>query len=165
MSYREDVREAIVKLLEQMPPEEGYIDREIRRVYAKALEEAKLTGASVESMTYEVLEGIEEGLATYPERIEPTLARAARVIADLLHHSATEDIARQKKRLTHAKRALEQTIEAEKTHLMESLDALHAYANDRHYPRLQESLYQTQSMVKEHILKLAGEIMYNHEQA
>jgi len=164
MSYREDVKQMIEKLLEEMPPEEGKIDREIRKVYAKALEEAKQTGASVESMTYEVLEGIGEGLSKSPELIEPTLQRISLIMADLLHHSARTDIERREKHLAFAKDALAETVEAEKMHLMESLEAFRAYAQEHRYSELQKSLHVTSSTIMQHVLKLAGEIMYNHEQ-
>jgi hypothetical protein len=164
MSYRDDVRQTIEKLLEEMPPKEGKIDREIRKMYAKALEEAKQTGASVESMTYEVLEGIGEGLSQAPELIEPTLQRASLLISDLLHHSAIEDIAKKEKRLAFARDALNETIEAEKIHLVESLEALRNYAHEHNYREFQKSLHLTSSHIMKNVLKLAGEIMYNHKQ-
>jgi hypothetical protein len=155
----------IEKLLEQIPPHEKQIDRVIRRVYARALEESKRTGSSIESMTYEILEGIENGLSSSPELIEETLQRASLLIADLLHHSAKEDIAKKERKIALAKAALLQTVEAERQHLMESLDAFRAYAQEHQYREFQKSLHVTSSTIMQYVLKLAGEIMYNHEQA
>lgn len=163
MSYREEMKQMIMGLLTKMPPENEKLDRAIRKVYAKALEEAKQTGGSIESMTYEVLEGIEEALSIYPELIESTLQRSAFLMADLLHHSAKVDIAKREKRLACAKDALDEVIKAEKMHLMESLDAFKAYAQDHQYVQFEKSLDFTASTITHYVLKLAGEMMYNHE--
>jgi cellobiose-specific phosphotransferase system component IIA len=119
----------------------------------------------VESITYEILEGIEEGMREAPERIEPVLQEASRVMTEILHHSAQEDICRQQKRLIHAKTALEETIEAEKLHMLESLKTFEGYAKERAYHHFEKSLLEVGHKVMRYVVKLAGEIKYNHTQS
>jgi len=161
MSYRDDVREKIIRILETMPDETKAFERVIRQVYAQALEEAKRTGHSIESITYEVLEGVEEGMETAPHRIEEMLEKASLIMADILQHSAQEDIVRRYRRIIFAREALEETIEAEKRHMMESFDAFSAYAQTRGYRRFGENLYRIGSTMMQQIEKLVEEIVYN----
>ena len=165
MSYRDEIKVMIENVLESTTPSRrASIDRVIKKMYAKALEETKRSGASVESMTYEILEGIEAGLLSSPEEMEASLERASCLMADLLHHSAQEEIKRKQRRIDFAKEALSETIEAEKMHLIESLDAFRAFAREHRHQKFQKSLHMTGSSMMKYVLKLAGEMMYNHKQ-
>jgi len=138
MSYREEIREMIAEHLKNRPLKEGSVDRIIRRVYANALEETKRTGGSVESMTYEILEGIGEGLSSYPKEVEPTLQRSMHMMLDLLTHSARVDIRKKERMLQAAQNALREAKAIERASLHASLDALRAYAHEHRYGQLEK---------------------------
>ena len=162
MSYREVIAEEIEKLQGNISSRKKQYEMIIRRQYDKALEEAKATGHSIESITYELLEGVERGMRVNPDAVEEALALASEVMVDLLHHSAVEDIARKQKQLMFAKAALEETVEREKSHLQDSLETFRVYAQEHGHHRFVRHMSHMEKMIGVYMGKLAGEIKYNH---
>jgi len=157
MSYRNIMKEEIERVCGNI----HIYPKTVRKVYAKALEEAKVTGYSVESMTYEILEGLEEGLQCSSKEAEPYLQHASEIMLDLLHHSAKEDILSRHRQLMFAKKMLDETFEAEKNHIAETFNILRSYSASHGYRKFEKSLVQMEVMMMQHIEELAGEIKYN----
>ena len=162
MSYRIDICEKITAALQESPYNEKTIEKTIELFYLQVLKEAKITGHSVESVTYEVLEGIEEGLTTKPEKVEETLKHASRQMADIIHQSAKVTICEKKRKVHFAKVELRETIEAEKAHLAESLEAFRHYAREKSYQNFEMSLHEREKEIAGYIQKIADKFQYNH---
>lgn len=132
----------------------------IEKMYEKALEESKKTGQSIQTITYEILEGIEEGYASAPERVEPILQNATAIIAEVIDHSAKERIKKQHQQFILAQEALLETIEAEKAHLGDSLEAFEHYAHDHQHGHFKQSLYMTEVNILKKIHFLSNMLQY-----
>ena len=157
MSYRHILEEEIRKLPQDM---RGF-ERVVRSVYAQALEEAKRTGHSIESMTYEILEGVEAGCAKHPEETEKQLKYATEIMLDLLHHSAMVDIDKRHREARAAHAALKETIEKEALHMQQTLETLHHFSRDHRHEGLHTELPKISEMIHTYIENLAGKIEYN----
>jgi len=162
MSYRIDICEKITAALHESPYDEKKIEKTIELFYVQVLKEAKMTGHSVESVTYEVLEGIDEGMTKKPEKVEDTLKSASRSIADIIHKSAKKTICEKKRKVRFAKAELRETIEAEKVHLNESLEAFKHYAREKSYRKFEMSLQEREREIVEYIHKITDKFQYNH---
>ena len=135
----------------------------LEECYRKALYEAKKTGQSVESMTYEILEGVEEGSLLKPEYAEEVLENILDIISATLEESAQESIYRKKRKLYWAKMQLSETIETEQSYVTEAIEACRAYAKEKSLRTLEEQVHQYESKLSSHIYILADKIKYNGE--
>ena len=145
MSYKNELIIMIQRVPEKESIEEyrARILEKLKTLYLKALRESKKTGLSVESITYEILEGLEEALRQHKiekKEIEQTLQLAAESITDLIHTCAREHIRESHRNLLLATRKLQDTIEAEKGYLLESMEAFMAYAKDHTHRQFEKSL-------------------------
>ncbi len=138
------------------------IDKVIEEVYTRALEESKKTGQSVESITYEVLEGLEEGYTKKTEMLEEVLKRAILVISKVIHQSAMENILKKDERIHLAKLQLENSIEEEQMRLKDSLDTFKHYAEDKSYKTFKVYLEEIESEIEEMVNLLENKMQYNH---
>jgi len=155
MSYKDRIKTAI----EAIPKEEDCFDEkvleQVEAVYQEALEDARVTGESVESVTYEILEGLEEALL---ERDETLLTKATDKMTEVIHNSAQNCISAGTRRVDLATRQLEETVEREKAHLIESLEAFKAFAAERSLHRFSSHLAETESRIKNLMHKLGERI-------
>ncbi len=152
MSYKEEIREKIMAIDVPQRPYEDAVNEIIEDVYKRALQEAKVTGQSVESVTYEILEGIGEALEDKNELI---LQNATDKITKIIHDSAHNCINLSAKKAHHANLQFEETFEREKEHLKESLDAFKAFAKEHSLSKLTMHLTKTEASVKSLIHSLS----------
>ncbi len=151
MSYKDEIKRMLTTIANKNEHEESLenITKVIETIYTKALLESKKTGQSVESITYEILEGVEEGLdAIHKIKIEQVLQNASDIITDVIHKCAQENISHKHQNLQIAAKKLEETIEAEKSHLLESMEAFKAYANDHTHIHFEKNLHQLEEKLK-----------------
>ena len=161
MSYKNEIKRNIEMALNTNSQSDVKMISVIENMYRKALEESKKTGQSIESITYEILEGLEEGYALKPHKVEHILQHATTIIAQVIHHSAKEKIEKQYKQVTLAHTVLLDTIEAEKSHLSQSLDAFRHYAHDHGHHHFKESLHQTELNILKKIHFLSTMLKYS----
>ncbi len=135
----------------------------IEECYREALYESKKTGQSVESMTYEILEGVGEGSLLKPEYAEEVLENILNIISATLEESAQESIYRKKRKLYWAKMQLSETIETEQSYVKEAIEACREYAKEKSLKTLEEQLHQYESKLSRNIYILAEKIKYNAE--
>lgn len=158
MSYRDKIKVEV----EIISKSNTQISKEIRqileKIYSQALEDNKKTGQSVESLTYEILEGIEEGLRVKDEQTEEILKTVADTITEIIHKSVTKNIQKSHTNAHIAQERLKDVIELEKTHLLESMDAFKAYAEDRSYKVFAKSLHKTETKIAKLIHTIANKI-------
>ncbi len=161
MSYKEEVKAKIGAISAGEEDYEAQVTNVVKDVYSRALTEAKITGESVESVTYEILEGIQEALL---ERHEEILHNVSEQMVQIIHDQANECIDVRHKKAKEAQIALEDTIEREKAHLNESLDAFRAFAKDKSLSRFSHYLQDMETHVKGLMHTLSQKIISrNHE--
>ncbi len=152
MSYKEEIREKIMAIDVPQRPYEDAVYAIIEDVYKRALDEAKVTGQSVESVTYEILEGIHEALHDKNEMI---LQNATDRITQIIHDNAHNCIDMSAKRAHNAHLQFQETLEREKAHLTESLDAFRAFAKEHALHKLTLHLKKTDESIKSLMYKLS----------
>ncbi len=161
MSYKDEIRKKVQALFKEGKFDYKKVESVLKDVYKKALYESKKTGQSIESITYEILEGIEEGVGLKSEKMQEILKNAAETITELIHESAHESIFKSHKAAFVATEKLQDTIEAEKSHLLESIEAFRAYAKDKSHHIFENNLHKTEKKVVTWIDKIADKIDYN----
>jgi len=142
MSYKEELKHEIASILSPSAKPQNISDI-LHTLYTRALEESKKTGQSVSSITYEILEGIEESHSQHLKHIETQLSQASVMIALIIYESALNNIEEKEKRLQQAKAQLIDTIELEILHLLESIETFEHYADDKSHTQFQQSLSKT----------------------
>lgn len=160
MSYKSEIKHQIEMALENESQDDVETMAIIEKMYEKALEESKKTGHSVQSITYEILEGLEEGYASAPQRVEHILQNATTIIAEVIQQRAKEKITKQHKKVTLAQEALLESIEAEKAHLDDSLEAFEHYAHDHKHAHFKQSLHETKINILKKIHFLSTMLQY-----
>lgn len=160
MSYKSEIKHQIEMALKSESQDDVKTMAIIENMYETALEESKKTGHSIQSITYEILEGLEEGYASAPQRVEDILQNATRIIAQVIHHGAKEKIEKQHKQFILAQEELLESVEAEKAHLSESLEAFEHYAHDHQHSHFQQSLYRTEINILKKIHFLSNMLQY-----
>ena len=144
MSYKNDIALKLTNLLEKGEVKESEIIKVVERVYHDALMEGKIVGQSIESITYEVLEGVETSLKSSDQKVESILEKVVESITKVIHKSAKEDIQKTYKAAYTAEQRLYDRIDAEKANLLESLEASKAYAKEKAYHHFEKQLEKTE---------------------
>ena len=150
MSYKEELKDEIASILSPDVQQQD-ISVILHTLYTRALEESKKTGQSVSSITYEVLEGVEESHYEHREHIENQLIHASSIIALIIYKSAQKSIEEKEKKVQQAKAQLIDTIEMEILHLLESIETFESYAQDKSHSQFKQSLSKTKSDILDNI--------------
>ncbi|HHS93319.1 MAG TPA: hypothetical protein ENK82_08220 [Campylobacterales bacterium] len=140
MSYKEQLKHEIEALVEKHPQQSDILNI-LHKVYLQALDESKKTGHSLSSMTYEILEALEE------HHLEDAFA----LIPTIIYESAKERIEKEEKKLEQGRLKLIDIIELETLHLLESLETFHDYAQDNANNNFQQSLSKTKTGILERV--------------
>ena len=150
MSYKEELKHEIVSILS---PSAQYHDISVilDRLYTRALEESKKTGQSISSITYEILEGIEESHYQHKAQVETQLSHAYVIMGLIIYQIAKKNIEEKEKKLQLAKAQLIDTIELEIFHLLEFIETFESYADDKSHRQFKQSLSKTKSDILDNI--------------
>ena len=132
MSYKKDINILIDKALKENIDIDEKIFSSIKSIYTKAIEESQITGQSIESITYEIMEGAEQSLSNISQK-EKILNDIAKSILELLYINIKIAITKNKRKLLLASLNYSDTIEKEKDNLLASVDTLKKYAKDNNY--------------------------------
>ena len=160
MSYKDEIKYKIGTITDGEAVYEARVSEIVREVYARAIEEAKTSGISIESVTYEILEGIQEALL---ERHEEILHRASEEMMEIIHNQANSCISLKHQQARQAQQALEETIEREKAHLNESLDAFKSFAKEKSLKHFALHLRQMEAHAKGLMHALSQKIHFLRE--
>jgi len=163
MSYKHDIKQQIEQSIKNSAYGKKRLTELIEDYYRNALYESKKTGQSVESMTYEILEGAGEGCLVKAGCAEEMLEDILDIISNTIQESAQEHIYRKKRQLYWAEKQLSETIETEQSYVMESIEACKAYAKEKSLKTLEERLQQYESKLSGSIYILADKIKYTIE--
>ncbi len=158
MSYKDEMRKEIDNILNYRESNIEYFYSYIENLYEKALYESKKTGHSLESVTYEILEGLEEYCKVHPQEIEEILENCSIIIINIVHEAALKSLEKKNQKIIQAKLQLIETLEAEKSNLMETLHTFKSYAKENTHSSFQKSLHQTESDIIDKICILSDNI-------
>jgi hypothetical protein len=158
MSYKDEMKKKIYNILEDGEPNKTLLYTHIKNLYEKALYESKITGQSIESITYEILEGLEEYYKVQPQETEEILNHCSTIMINIVHETALKTLENKNKKIIQAKIQLIETLEVEKTHLWETLLTFKNYAQDNSHSHFKKSLHQTESDIIDKICILSDYI-------
>jgi len=151
MSYKKDLKHKIESVLHQSSHQQTSFFQVLQEVFQQALDESKKTGQSISSITYEILEGIEESHHQHKEQVETQLSHASVMIGLIIYQSAQKSIEEKEKKLQQVQAQLIDTIELEILHLLESIETFESYAEDKSHRQFKQSLSKTKSDILDNI--------------
>ncbi len=128
----------------------------IKSIYIKAIEESERTGQSIESITYEIMEGVEKSLSKLDNK-EEILNLVSKDIIKILYSNIKINILKSKQRAVFANQKYQNTIEKEKDNLIASIETLKEYAEDNNYNNFAENLKFIEIKISEWIEKIDKE--------
>ncbi len=148
MSYKEDLKQGISK---------DTMIENLEIVYKKALEESKITGESISSIIYQILETIEDN---HNKEIDRQLTQSSKIVIKIIYEDAKKNIEKREKKLVYAYLKLIDTVESEILHLLESIETLDSYANDQSHIEYKRSLSHIKSDIIDKVNKF--EMLLSH---
>jgi len=152
MSYKEELKHKVASVLcHTLKLPEKEIKQILHALYTQALEESKQTGQSISSISYEILEGLEECYHYKANQIEEELHHASTLMTVIIYESAQKNINKKEKKLQQSKAQLIDTIELEILHLLEAIETFESYANDKSHTQFKQSLSKTKSDILDNI--------------
>ncbi len=151
MSYKEEIMSMIEQIKKGEERGIEKITQAVAKVYQKALEEAQKTGQSIESITYEILEGLEEQLGSRfdKEKMAQLLHAISQKMTQIIHTFAQNRICHSEKNLQIAKERHAETVERERAHLHESMEAFKAFAADHAYETWKKKLHELEKRISD----------------
>jgi len=162
MSYTDELQEGITDIRNSKNPQKN-LYQYIETLYEKALYESKKTGQSLESITYEILEGIEASHMLFSDELEEVLHHCSLLMLHTLHNTALRSLKAKKQKIQQAKSQLLETLETEKASLWEILHTFKNYAEENRHTHWKKSLHQTESAIINQITILSKKVeSYRH---
>ncbi len=151
MFYKTSIKAEVAAISHDNPDLGKKVIDVLRTVYDDAIKRAKKTGESIESITYEILEGLEEGLMSKHQDIEPVLKVAADTMVELIYDHAQENIRNSQIKKDLAQEHFKETIEKEKAHLAASMETFQLYAKDKELRIFEKKLHSIETEVSQKI--------------
>ncbi len=139
MSYHKRLRVKI-GVSPQERVDSNLIREKLKDVYKEALRESKKTGQSISSITYEILDSLEESYKRYSLDVEKNLIDSSYMILTLIHENSRVQIDTKEERFHLIKYDLIDAIEREIHILDEFLETVEEFANDSSYEIFKKSL-------------------------
>ncbi len=157
MSYTDELYKEINHILNTDTPQKN-LYQYIETLYEKALYESKKTGQSLESITYEILEGIESSHILFSDDLEVVLHHCSLLMMQTLHSAALRSLKAKNQKIQQAKSQLLETLETEKSYLWEILHTFKNYAEENRHTHWKKSLHQTELAIINHITVLSKKV-------
>ena len=155
MSYKDDIKKEITL---------AYISKDINKtivdivesIYLKALKESKITGESIESITYSILDGVEESLK---ENSKELLFSSIDKIIDTLYLKAIKSFQERKEKISHMQTILYDTLNRDKEELKSIIHIINCFRKEKKLDNMESYLDKTESKINNLIknLNLKGE--------
>ncbi|GEM_PF-2269616 len=151
MFYKTRIKSQIASIADDSPDMNHQVMDLLQRIYDEAMTKTRKTGESIESITYEVLEGIEEGLLSKKLDIDEILNGVADVMVDLIYDHAQENIRKSQIKKELAQEHFKEAIEKEKAHLLSSMETFQLYAHEKDLPHFEKNLHLIETKVSQKI--------------
>lgn len=141
MSYKDEIKVKLSSMLDSASKvSDGVIRQLLHEYYVASLKEAEITGQSIVSINYEILEGIEEAYHNKPNEVEEVLLHASVLMSSVLYEDSRKKIIEKERKLELAKDELQNTVRMEIWHLLESVETIEHYAQDNSHEQLEISM-------------------------
>ena len=150
MSYKEEFNLMLEK-------EAFTIEEVIVIVFEKALSHAEKTGQSLESIVYELLEGIESHTGSNEFLIE-----SIDLFTQVFLQNTRDTISHSYRKYKMAQKAHEENIHKQYALAQEILDTLSDYAKENQHPELLPRCDSKMMTLTEEMNELCKEVCYNH---
>ena len=144
MSYKTDIKYKVTLL-----KKDDFIYKLhalVKIEFSKALNDSKVTGQSIQSITYEFLEALEE---VFDSQKDETLEQLSSIMLDTLYTNANANIQKASDLLGRVEENFYEHIELEKFQLLELIETFKSYATERDLHTFSKNLYK-----KEHFVEL-----------
>lgn len=151
MFYKIGIKSKIASISNNSPDMSKSVMDALKIVYEDAIGGARKTGESIESITYEVLEGIEEELTSKQLDMEAILNGVVEEMVELIYDHAQENIRRSRIKKERAQEHFNETVEKEKAHLLASMETFQLYAKEKKLPNFEKNLHVIELQVSQKI--------------
>jgi len=158
--YEKEMRDTIAKLLQEKSTDEA-IEKAVSDIFGRALEDAKKAGISLESIIYEMMEGVEAGLEDANCFSESYLSHASEVIVATIHNEGMRKLAREEHKMHAAQQRFNDILALESSYLKDSIESFRQYAMDKHHNVLLGKLDRLEVKTVSILRKMAERFGYN----
>lgn len=160
--YDEKMKHTLAKLLQTKSAEEA-TEEAVLELFGKALEDSKKAGVSLESVVYEMLEGIESALRDSDNFRESYLKRASEQIVEIIHKDALQRLACEEHKMHSAQHRFNEVLASEESIIRDSMESLRHYASERGHGRFFAELEGLEMNTASMISKMAERFGYNRD--
>ena len=153
MSYKDDIKKEIALTYEYKEFNKS-VEVIVENIYLRALRESKLTGESIESITYSILEGLDESLK---ENNKILIHTSIDKMIDSLYIRAIKNLQNKKQELKNLKDSLKENFNKNKEELKEILFTIESFNKEKTIVELDSYLKSAKNRVNQLIEKLNKE--------
>lgn len=149
MSCYEDTKKAVQQLFQEDRLNEKEILGIVEELFLKEIEMARKTGQRIDTILYEILDGVAESLEESKYPIEKILHKIFSVIVSALEESTKEEITQHHAHVKRAQTRLEDAVEREKNHLQEVFDVIETFSKERGFNHTDRGLDESYRKIKQ----------------
>ena len=150
MSYKEEI---IIRLAR----EEDVLKKSVADIFEKALSHTKQTGQSLESIVYEILEGIEES-----KKGEELLIQSTDNLAHILLENTKDEMTFSYNKYMKAEAVHSENIAKQYALADELMETVVHYAKEHNHKKLLKRCREKKSLFLENIDEIIEKVGYNH---
>ena len=150
MSYKEEV----IILLKKG---EYTLQKGVVEIFEKALSHAKQTGQSLESIVYEILEGVEES-----KKGEESLIQSTDNLVHVLLENAKDEMIFSYEKYMKAEAAHIENIDKQYALADEFIETVADYAKEHSHQKFLQRCQEKKSLLMRHIDEISEKVGYNH---
>ncbi len=158
--YEEEMRYTIAKLLQEKSTDEA-LEEAVSDIFGRALESSKKAGVSLESVVYEIMEGVEAGLEDSNRFSESYLNHASELIVATIHKEGMKRLACEEHKMHAAQHRFNEVLALESSYLKDSMESFRQYAVDKHHGILLTQLDRLEMKTASILRKMAERFGYN----
>jgi len=158
--YEEEMRHTIAKLLQEKSTDEA-LQEAVSDIFGRALEDSKKAGVSLESVVYEIMEGVEAGLEDSNRFRESYLNHASELIVATIHEESMKKLACEEHKLHAVQYRFNELLALESSYLKDSMESFRHYAKDKHHSTLLTQLDRLETETASILGKMTERFGYN----
>ncbi len=161
MSYKNDIKNKVALLKQDDIDFIHNLHQLLRVEYSKAIDEARITGQSLQSITYEFLEAIEESLSS---KEDETLESITHIMLDILYNKANKHIHQSHTLVSFAQNEFQETVEREKSQLLELIETFKLYAKEKSFSSFESNIHKKENLVLLWLKNITTKLNYKHKE-
>ncbi len=161
MSYKDEIKYKVGLLQKNEADFIHNLHQLLRVEYSKAIDEARVTGQSIQSITYEFLEAVEEALDS---KQDETLDNITHIMIDILYTQANQKIQQSHAFVSFAQNEFHETLEREKAQLLELIDTFKLFAKEKSFQTFENNIYQKENLVLQWLKNISKKLNHKHKE-